>query len=1751
MSTQIPSYFSHFNHSNLYIFPTHTYPKIALSSELTKAFDTVLNFILLNESNESLSEILDVAFDHSFQGSMYSLVQIHEWTQQFFASRDIVGHENETQIALAFHSFIYENYVKKTFPVSYLDFCSTRMNLQCLLPLEEQNPGLMLVLGDLIALKKLPLTTPIHNLYKSGKECTEICLKFLCDSLEPSDILRLIHVFKPTLPIPLPKEIGEKLLCALEALAKVNMKDSDEFWKWYTVFEDFKLTTSKQKNLFISLACEALSKDLSSVDKLSPHILSEIIKSPFLLENKFESSKSEIAILAVCIGRLELLDRQKLDEALAIDPDERNLILTPFLITQCTGKEFKIRLLQCVESMQKGERKKFYSTVKMLCEHKAYADVPLPLILALALASSENRGFSYKAYSLWMLHAEQLSSELKLLFGRVFIRKLAVVEPTLAIEILESLINPSLPPEKWLDSLKELMTAFKKESVLSPNVLNLLAMTLKKILENLDPSKNIQLLSSENCNAIQWLILELVKHNYLKEANELWWIIYKSSKPEMPFFSELLFKPFEKNKSQLLNNFKHTAFYDNPESALAFLSLIKPTPAICWKILFEKCKPLKDKEFCLKVWKEFTKCIENREELQGTPQEITETWLLAVKMIAQKHSPVFLDIFGKEPLLFSFFDNSEMGYRQACAKIVYEKLLDICEEIRPNIHMESLLKFRIILEKSCAMPLGKCVDLKLSDLRLSDMLSRSSTKHFQVVAFKAMVVLEDDQNAAKILSSLLSFHLVNSESKSLAPLLPLFLSRLAMADQAAALKLLQSPTCSEVLTHNPEKSLEMLYACHKIMAESIHFKLAFLKLGFALAPHLKSDRLFLWAEELVSYLDSQNALSSKSEIRQQLPNHLNLVMGIVNKEEDLFKLLKAIKRLSIKVVPANFAIEPCLNMLSSLATTSKNLNELQTIFLWFKDFIKTTSHSKNLIIPYLNLIHEFYEQNKISEAEPLLTGFFDLIKTNQFSSSNFNPISTKICYILLKKAAASESPEKMKAGWHLFWDIFIKYRLVNPAQCSNCWGLITESFCARVPEISRDILSQPEYFIEVFKECAVDSQTAKNIELLLSNSILSLENMNSAEGEQLIESWLKSSLKLEEYGLANPDLNKRLSLAVSALSIITGNHSQYIYSDLARNLSNNPNDILLVTRWLFKIFTSAPEPRKIQILEAFFISIYHPLMCKWLDDQDHLPQEVKSLYSLIFYEKWISFNHFLTIIHGIMEEPHKQQPHKELLEKAFISIVEKLKTQALPLEEKRPFVEFLNQFLIKSSNDKFPITSDFYSACLKKPILDFEIIEDKELTENTARNLIKFLFAYIRKNSSQFGSITNLLEEYTACSEQCEQYEHLLGEDNLFLPFCYFEAIISTNNKFFVNKYNQVKERVIRKLIEKNPAPFKDPDYFQEQSLKFQSEWIKKLASVNFVNLDSFYAFNHILGLEFAKVMAHHEVINSELLACFDQFVFGFSYSYLKDLHYNGEAASHFTAIKSIVSQVAKSNAFPDSKRLFQYCCLYNTDLDMVSKKLTKEEKQVSFHELVDRLGASVSYIGVDGLLNLATRIYQKKCDIGPKEIAYCWETAFTTAAKLKNDTAHQISRFEVLLTRFVGSEIPKDANQILEWKAISINICDRAFTELCNLQNPIYLKNSPASQRDLMIQASRWLTLFWIKGCFSGHFKAYYKFVDKLISMCRLNPNDSLTSLAEINELMMDLIELPRKSKGGCEELYTITLAKWCSMFAPCSGQK
>src|SRR5262249_6339281 len=115
-----------------------------------------------------------------FGNSMMTLEQVQEWIEGFLDQRNLAEDKDRVQITLAFYSIIYNSYIKRTFPVSFLHLCAHSKLLHFLHPLEQKHPGLLLVLGKLIAENQLPIDTQVPaDLAKKANECTETGLAYI------------------------------------------------------------------------------------------------------------------------------------------------------------------------------------------------------------------------------------------------------------------------------------------------------------------------------------------------------------------------------------------------------------------------------------------------------------------------------------------------------------------------------------------------------------------------------------------------------------------------------------------------------------------------------------------------------------------------------------------------------------------------------------------------------------------------------------------------------------------------------------------------------------------------------------------------------------------------------------------------------------------------------------------------------------------------------------------------------------------------------------------------------------------------------------------------------------------------------------------------------------------------------------------------------------------------------------------------------------------------------------------------------------------------------------------------------------------------------------------------------------------------------------------------------------------------------------------------------------------------------------
>lgn len=1379
-------------------------------------------------------------------------------------------------------------------------------------------------------------------------------------------------------------------------------------------------------------SCQELSKNLSGVDDMPAHRISIIIRALLSFQEKDAGSKKYIPLLVTCIEKLDSIDKQKLKETLdlASSEDQTGLLLS--FINESTSRELKIRLFQYAESIYPAEgKKKFYATLKSLCTSKNYADIPLPLIWALALVSTENQECTVKAHALWKVYANQLSPELKPLFGRVFVRNLANVDPALAIKEFEGLVDAGIPAEKWLQSLKEIAAIYEKAGPHQTRQnLCLLAGALKKI----GFLQNSSALSSDNLKTIQWMFSELIKHNCLEETATLWRLFYKNLNPDSPFFSELLIHPLQNCQELKLTIMRDKAFYDNLEKALAILTLVKPGPAVQWKTLFDKIKSLKDKTFCIRVWQAFTKA----QKLQGTPREMAEVWLCAVKTIDQKHTPAFLDLLNCETTLFSSFDHGEAEIRTVCLKLIYDRLLYICEDLRPNPHLENLLKFRLRIESECNAPLGQSQDWKAGDKALAEMLSRSSSTQCQIVAFKTAVDIGDLDKAAGYLESLHSKTLNDNESQSLAKPLLSFLSVLPPEKHTVALKTFQAPNCCAVFKHTPIESMQLLYAWYNKITDRAKYTLIFLKIVFDLAPFLEAEAMLPWIEELIKYMEYPHPHPPKLQLVSINFSKVVEILAKSNQPKALFKLLQAVQRLSIKISPATSDIHTCLRMFSTLAKDNHNPSELQQAFLSYMDLIKTKGKVRQLFSAYLDIIQGL--------DDPLINDFINFIRLHNV-----------------------------------------------------------------------EILTHLAEYIQALEGYPQKQLRPQLIDLILSSSVFSL---TSFKGKSMITAWNEAEKQIKTYCASFQELWKQIELVKSTLFIVCGNDECLLINDLI----NKPAHLHTVAQGFLMTLAATPsQGRTHQDLLQQFMYVNETL-CKHVMHLNALPREVDSLYNFILNDTSIPLNNIKIIIEGL-----QKYPCESLLEKSLICMIERSSLE-LSKQEKNTMLTCFANLLSEVINKNYTLSLNFYRICLKKLSLNQTI--DETLGQQIGANLSSLLFATLTKNSESFKNKNQLLQEIVSCYQFCRNkipcdYKRSNLQNHELIH--YLNALIKVDLKIFFDTYIYARGQTLELL--------KDD---QDCCFFFQSAIIKNFSSISCTSLELFLAVHHVLYIEFSAIIEKNQMHNPEMMQLFDKYVFGVFISHRNFIRKFKDVEPHLNQLRELLTYAVGRNKFQNhGYKLFQWCFLCNFGLlDMVSQQLTDDQIQQSFHELVDRLGASPTLISVSILLAYMHE-REFKANIKPKEVLHYWKTAFHSTEKVRT----MERPLEFALTVFQGSWLPDKAKQSTEWKKVSISICQEAFSILCNPSCSIYGLQLSAVPKNMFNVAAGWLRAFWERGCFGGDAKAYYDLVEQCIGKFPPQATETFDELMQKCTVMMILIMLAsranQESFQRAEELH----CKWSQM--------
>ena len=316
---------------------------------------------------------------------------------------------------------------------------------------------------------------------------------------------------------------------------------------------------------------------------------------------------------------------------------------------------------------------------------------------------------------------------------------------------------------------------------------------------------------------------------------------------------------------------------------------------------------------------------------------------------------------------------------------------------------------------------------------------------------------------------------------------------------------------------------------------------------------------------------------------------------------------------------------------------------------------------------------------------------------------------------------------------------------------------------------------------------------------------------------------------------------------------------------------------------------------------------------------------------------------------------------------------------------------------------------------------------------------------------------------------------------------------------------------------------------------------------LQFCNIEAYYSITQLLANEFKDIIAKGKIHEPWVMECLNHF-----FSILISQKNLIEAENHEpfgifihtvsdlavgSLMADIFKQASKQNVFKANPiKLVQYSLLYC--YETITPDLSQEVIDTGYRELISKIDAIPSYSNFNILKNL------KKDDLGIpiKDVFNTWKSLFTMAIKLKKPILKSKHYFEEALNTFVESNIPQKAKTSPEWQQFSINLCNEAFNELCNPQNPLYDDQSH-KEMFMMEQVFHWLTSFWNKGCFVDQKVECYNLIEGFINLHPPQYKDSSTCLVKKSKMLIDLVVLVN-NKQHLDTKSLAILKSWINKF-------
>lgn len=1376
----------------------------------------------------------------------------------------------------------------------------------------------------------------------------------------------------------------------------------------------------------------------------------------------------------------------------------------PDLLSNLDRKQTE-RLLQSASNASSSlEKSKLFSNIRRACSGKAYAPIPMQLIVAISLAAVGDSASAYKAYTLWKTNTTSLPIDLNISYTKSFIQQLSVARPDLAMDVLSHLLETVPSFKEGPACLKNILDS-KNKSYFTKNSLSQLVKATAKIYEQ-------QKLLPSDIVLIHSLIekMSFFKKECYQEIKSLWWLIYKETGVDI----ENLKKPFQFNDELLFDLMSDEAFFKNLNTYLELLSSFKPAPTALWKKLFEHLKNIKSGEVHSKAWKLFFPYLENIDALEGTSHEIKECWFSAIKTMADKNASGLYVFLGHEKSLISLFKGESQNNLSRILHTIFNALLYSCEVPCPQATLEKLLELRKEFETACHAPLGQSKDWKIVDTFLAEKLSVNLSVSLNLAAFIIYVRQGNIEEAGNIVPSLLKNALTDSQVENLVPHLLFFVSNIPKEKHALVLKILQAPHIGDVLKKAPSEALKVLHRWKEKLVEdkalTSKFNPFLMKQVLNLIPLVDASEIDVWVKDLIDFIENLAKNSVKSDLKNILCKSHDIILEALSKENNpllILKLLVISSRLSLNVSFDQSTIDRYYKMFLSLPVhqDSKLLLEAKEAFLHFKNVIKEKSNPENDAKALFHLINLFRKQDVSSEeTKSLKSEFLKIIKSNDLHNrlgpllAHSKNLFAPICEDFLRQAIESKDEQEIAVAWCLFWEVFTVNNSLYKPLSGCCWSLILKNaeifhqyHCLLLEKVDHLIIAYSDVFVgELLEQHSVG---------LLKLTYEKLHEIGGAPQQQLIEKWIKAAEKLEKHYI-NPSVIYDMKIAKAHVFALSAKPEQFRwgFDTLCSEIPNMPKTIEALEAECKKFLTMIG----ITSIEKFEEPLKKLLVtiCQVSQGQDTLPIHAKTLIDYVLDQRSVKqaiqiFNLF------------QRTPCAPVFELCSIILLRTIHGS----NSKRTYAELydcfyhLNEFLKIASQKKYVFSSEFFNftdTYRLSSVLDQQEALEHELIISVFSYIISINYNMLFSNPTQGEMLSKKQKLLSMISEFIPSFcnQEKLYKANLKMAFDCLQDMADVNYVTFSMSFPVLKVGVNRlaKMKLKSDCRF---------GIKLKLLLIENLLSINCGKDDR---LSFLVRNELFELINYKDIKTDDVESIMFKYA---TYVYLEDTTSlnteksnssnsspsNRKGISVHSVYVSDVLRLARQKGLLPESQYFAYDCLLN--LEESSGGLSIGDINESYKTLICTLLSKPSIIAISKALDVMETIPKKK-KFNKSTLIYCWKIIYKAAAEVARDPITKTTAFDKVLDYFYNTQLEKPN--------VCVEVCEIILNELINPKLLLKNENNLPTKEDVCKRTAAFLHQAWKHGCFGGKVEEYYKLVDQF--MIKLMPRmDDLVSYPEV----------------------------------------